>query len=161
MAVVAIVVAVVAVAVVATVSTGGGALVLAGGGIMAASSVAASATAVATAATGVAVTSAVGAGAIAVGQSIAYSIGSNGTQTSSETTWNGKGKERLDVENPNPGGRDGQIHFHDPNNKKYMYDFSTNMFRNPSKRLTRLMSDPKFRNGLNKALKILGEECIK
>jgi len=89
--------------------------------------------------------------------SVSYLIGENGTQTPSETTWVGKGKERLDVENPAPGARDGQIHYHDPQNGKYMYNFFTGQFDNPTKRLKKLFSDKGFLNGLKKALKYLGE----
>ena len=49
-------------------------------------------------------------------------IGENGTQTSSTTTWQEGKTERIDVENPSSGIRNGQIHYHDANNKKYMYD---------------------------------------
>jgi filamentous hemagglutinin len=43
-------------------------------------------------------------------------LGANGTQISSKTIWKGEGKERIDVENPNPGKRLGQIHYQDVNN---------------------------------------------
>ena len=85
-------------------------------------------------------------------------IGKNGVQTSSKTTWKGKGKtERLDVENPSPGFRDGQIHYHDPQNKKYLYDFSTGKFKNETKRIKKLMSDKDFLKGLKKSYELLGE----
>ncbi len=84
-------------------------------------------------------------------------IGENGTQTPSETTWNGQGQERLDVENPAPGQRDGQIHYHDSKNEKFMFDFKTNQFINPTGRLKNLMTEKGFIKGFIKALKILGE----
>ena len=34
----------------------------------------------------------------------------------------GKGKERIDVENPAPGKRAGKIHYQDNINNKYYYD---------------------------------------
>ena len=55
-------------------------------------------------------------------------IGENGTQTSSTTTWQEGKTERIDVENPSLGIRDGQIHYHDANNKKYMYDIEKGTF---------------------------------
>ena len=91
------------------------------------------------------------------GASVSYLIGENGTQTPSTTTWNGKnGSERLDVENPSPGKRDGQIHYHDSKNKRYMFDFKKNQFTNPTDRLKTLMSNKDFLKGFEKALKILG-----
>lgn len=44
-------------------------------------------------------------------------IGENGQKVDSKTTWKSGKTERIDVENP--GGRDGNIHYHDPNNIKY------------------------------------------
>ncbi|WP_192903101.1 hypothetical protein [Photorhabdus khanii] len=32
------------------------------------------------------------------------------------------GKERIDVENPNPGQRAGQLHYQDNQGNKYYYD---------------------------------------
>ena len=89
--------------------------------------------------------------------SISYLVGENGTQTPSTTTWrSGNGKERLDVENPSPGARDGQIHYHDSKDNPYMFDFSTGQFRDPTKRLRDLMTDKRFLRGLKKAFNILG-----
>ena len=90
------------------------------------------------------------------GITVSHLIGENGTQTPSTTTWNGKGKERLDVENPSPGKRAGQIHYHDGKNKPYMFDFTNNQFINPTGRLKKLMSNKGFLKGFEKALKILG-----
>jgi len=91
-----------------------------------------------------------------VGSTVSSLVGENGTQTPSTTTWNGKGKERLDVENPSPGKRSGQIHYHDHHNNKYMFDFTKNQFTNPSSRLKSLISNKNFIKGFLKALKILG-----
>ena len=74
-------------------------------------------------------------------------VGEDGTKTSSQTTWHGKGKERIDVENSAPGYRDGQIHYHDSKNKKYMFDFLNREFLNPTKRLKKLFSYENFLNG--------------
>ena len=93
-----------------------------------------------------------------VGATVSNMIGENGQQTPSQTTWNGKGgTERLDVENPSPGNRAGQIHYHDPQNGKHMFDFVTRQFQNPTNRLKQLLSDKNFLRGLEKAYKILGE----
>jgi RHS repeat-associated protein len=81
-------------------------------------------------------------------------IGDNGTNTSSETTWQNGKTERIDVENP--PRRDGNIHYHDKNNEKYYYDFDENTFIGLSKKaMKKLMNDPKFNRGLKQALKIL------
>lgn len=91
-----------------------------------------------------------------VGECVSYSIGENGTQTPSNTTWRGKGKERIDVENPNPGQRDGQIHYHEPNNSKHMYDIANRTFSNSTGRIEELLRTKSFINGLKKAFKYLG-----
>ena len=49
-------------------------------------------------------------------------LGINGPTVPSKTLWMGKGKERIDVENPAPGKRAGQIHYQDNSNNKYYYD---------------------------------------
>ena len=46
-------------------------------------------------------------------------VGENGAQTSSKTTWQNGKTERIDVENPAPGERPGQIHYHDSDNNKW------------------------------------------
>ena len=94
-----------------------------------------------------------------IGANATYYIGQNGTSTSSTTTWNGNGKyERLDVENPAPGKRDGQIHYHDKNNNKYMFDIETRSFEGLSNRaVINLLKNEKFVRGLKQAFKILGE----
>ena len=50
-------------------------------------------------------------------------LGYNGTKTQFTTVWKQKGsKARMDVENPSPGNRAGQVHYQDFNNMKYLYD---------------------------------------
>ncbi|MBQ7314750.1 MAG: hypothetical protein IJW83_01915 [Clostridia bacterium] len=61
------------------------------------------------------------------------------------------------MENPAPGVRKGQIHYHDFKNGKHLYDLSTGTFNNPTKRLNELLSDRGFLKGLKKALRLLGE----
>lgn len=43
-----------------------------------------------------------------------------GTQLNSKTLWKDKNGNRIDVENPNPGKRKGQIHFQDKQHNKYL-----------------------------------------
>ncbi|HWO67781.1 MAG TPA: RHS repeat-associated core domain-containing protein, partial [Umezawaea sp.] len=86
-------------------------------------------------------------------------IGQNGTRTTSTTTYN-KGPYRIDVENPNPGGRPGQMHFQDQSGRipKCQYDFETGDFEGiPPKVLKELAKDPAFQRGVQKGLNILGE----
>lgn len=84
-------------------------------------------------------------------------FGEKGTQTTSTTVYKG-GKERIDVENPNPGQRTGQIHYQDNKGNKYLYDAAKKEFTGASKSLNkRLLSDRGIQKGIQKALKVLGE----
>ena len=81
-----------------------------------------------------------------------------GTKTSSTTTWNGDGKERIDVENPNPEAGGGNLHYHDKKNKKYGYDNKTNSFNGLGKKGNKkLRNNKKAQNGIKKAKNILGQ----
>ena len=81
----------------------------------------------------------------------------NGTQTPSTSTWKNGPTERIDVENPNPGKRPGNIHYHDANNNKYYYDIDNNTWEGLSKsQLKKLNKIPGFQRGLEKAIKMLG-----
>ncbi len=95
-------------------------------------------------------------------------IGENGTQSPSKTMWKARGsKARIDVENPAPGKRAGQIHYQDENNKKYLYDIGLGKFFGKDskgeftleapKSVKELLSEPEFLNGIQKALNFLGE----
>ncbi|MGB3430325.1 hemagglutinin repeat-containing protein [Achromobacter sp.] len=85
-------------------------------------------------------------------------LGAGGVQTASKTIWKGAGKERLDVENPNPGQRPGQIHYQDNEGNKYLYDSSTNSFPDAPKSVNKLLLDKKFMQAIEKGLKkYLGE----
>ncbi len=90
-------------------------------------------------------------------------IGANGTQTSSTTTWKNGKTERIDVENPSPGNRNGNIHYHDSANKKYYYDVESGIFYDAktgttaSKSIQKLIRNDSFLKGIQKALKVLGE----
>ena len=92
-------------------------------------------------------------------------LGQNGTQVTSKTVWQNGKTERIDVENPNPGQRPGDIHYHDANNTKYRFDPSTQKFYDevgnlaPNK-VQDLLKDKKFQENIDKALNILGENPI-
>jgi hypothetical protein len=82
-------------------------------------------------------------------------LGANGTQVTSKTLWNGDGS-RIDVENPNPGQRPGQIHYQDATGK-YIYDINTGEFQGMSatKNLD-LLSRPEVQRAIQKGLQYLG-----
>lgn len=85
-------------------------------------------------------------------------LGAKGTQCTSKTMWKGKGKERIDVENPNPGQRPGQIHYQDNDDNKYLYDPATKTFKGAPKAVNGKLSDPQFAAGIAKAMALLGEK---
>ena len=80
-----------------------------------------------------------------------------------KTTWQNGKTERIDVENPAPGERPGQIHYHDSNNNKWYYDIENNTFYDQKtgdlapKSVQKLLNDNNFMKGIKKALGILGE----
>jgi filamentous hemagglutinin len=89
-------------------------------------------------------------------------VGANGPQFTSKTLWQGN-QGRLDVENPNPGQRPGQIHFQQGNNK-WIYDPTTNSFRqtlgtqiDPPGWLNDLLGQKDFQNAIQKGLYYLGQ----
>jgi RHS repeat-associated protein len=85
-------------------------------------------------------------------------LGEKGTKTASSTVWKGNGKARIDVENPNPGQRPGQIHYQDNNGNKYLYDPGSDSFPGAPKAVNSLLQDKSFRSGIEKGLKqYLGE----
>jgi len=84
-------------------------------------------------------------------------LGAGGTQTASKTLWKGNGKERIDVENPNPGQRPGQVHYQDNKNNKYIYDPETNSFPGAPRSVNEMLNDARFKAAIEKALtKYLG-----
>ena len=97
------------------------------------------------------------------GSNLEHMLGAKGTQVSSKTTWQNGKTERIDVENPAPGERPGQVHYHDPNNNKYYYDIDNNTFYDQKtgelapKGIQKLLKDKEFMKGIKKALQILGE----
>ncbi|MFG2458961.1 putative T7SS-secreted protein [Streptomyces sp. NPDC048523] len=87
-------------------------------------------------------------------------IGANGTQVTSKTMWN-HGPYRIDVENPNPGQRAGQLHFQDQSNltAKYQYNFETGNFDGLPRSIEKEVGkSPGFQAGIDKGLRMLGEE---
>ncbi|MFJ8785644.1 putative T7SS-secreted protein [Streptomyces sp. NPDC102476] len=87
-------------------------------------------------------------------------IGANGTQVTSKTMWN-HGPYRIDVENPNPGQRAGQLHFQDQSNltAKYQYNFETGNFDGLPRSIEKEVGkSPGFQAGIEKGLRMLGEE---
>lgn len=83
-------------------------------------------------------------------------FGERGTQTTSTTVGKGQGW-RVDVENPNPGQRPGQIHYQS-GDKKYLYDANTKSFVGVSKTENkRLLNDAQVQRAITKGLKVLGE----
>ena len=56
-------------------------------------------------------------------------LGADGAQFPCQTIWKGDSKERIDVENPNPGQRPGQIHYQDNRGGKYLYGPNTKALR--------------------------------
>ncbi|MDR3618225.1 MAG: RHS repeat-associated core domain-containing protein [Paludisphaera borealis] len=85
-------------------------------------------------------------------------VGAKGPTIPSLTIWKGKGRERIDIENPSPGKRPGQIHYQDNQNNKYIYDQTTDSFRDAPKPINDLLSDPLFRKAIEKGLTYLGEK---
>jgi hypothetical protein len=81
--------------------------------------------------------------------------GGNGTQVTSKTLWkDGKGA-RIDVENPNPAQRPGQIHYQDQAGK-YLYNPQTGQFDGAPRRVNQLLSDPRVQAAIRTGLRYLG-----
>ena len=70
----------------------------------------------------------------------------------------GQGSERIDVENPNPGVRAGQIHYQGSDGEKYYYDPNKKVFFDREndvlapKSVQKLLSDESFSRAIDKAL---------
>lgn len=76
------------------------------------------------------------------------------TQVNSKTLWKGVGKERIDVENPNPSQRPGQVHYQDNKGGKYIYDPINGQFKDAPKKVNDLLKNPEFKKGIEKRIKI-------
>ena len=91
-----------------------------------------------------------------------HMVGKNGT-SGSKTVANFKDGGRLDVENPNPGKRAGQIHYQ-KGNEKYLYDLTNKKFVNSKntnivapKSIQNLLKNQDMQNAIKKAMSFLGE----
>ncbi len=87
-----------------------------------------------------------------------YEKGKNGTQTNSKTIWKSKGKDnaRIDVENPNPSKRKGQIHYQ-KGAKKYIYDSKKKEFKGAPNSVNKLLEDDEVKRAVKKGEKYLNE----
>ncbi|MBQ3782119.1 MAG: RHS repeat-associated core domain-containing protein, partial [Lachnospiraceae bacterium] len=97
------------------------------------------------------------------GKNSDYMFGENGTQFESKTTWKNGKTERIDIENPAPGERPGQIHYHEPNNTKWYLDVNEMKFYNQKTReiapksIQNILKNKDVIKAINKGLKFLGE----
>ncbi len=84
-------------------------------------------------------------------------IGEFGPSIVSRTVGKGKGW-RIDVENPAPGVRDGQMHLQDYSGGKWQYDFGAGEFSGVPRSLAKtLAGDPAAQRAINQGLRYLGE----
>lgn len=87
-------------------------------------------------------------------------LGESGTQTTSKTLTDRPGNGpyyRIDVENPNPGSRPGQMHLQDDSGNKYYYNFNTGQFEGaPNSFIKKIMSDPQYQRAIRKGASMLG-----
>ncbi len=80
-----------------------------------------------------------------------------GVQTTSKTLYN-KGGVRVDVENPRPAQRPGQVHVQ-VGEEKYIYDPLTGAFKNAPKSVQKLLENKEILNAIQKGVqKYLGIE---
>ncbi|GAB6087303.1 hypothetical protein [Alkaliphilus crotonatoxidans] len=90
-------------------------------------------------------------------------LGKNGTRVDSKTLWQDGKTERVDVENPKPGQRPGDVHYHDSNNVKYRFDPVTGKLYDevgnlgPNK-IQKVLQIKDVQRAINKGLQVLGEE---
>jgi hypothetical protein len=89
-------------------------------------------------------------------------LGANGTQTTSSTVWK-KGAYRIDVENPAPGVRPGQMHLQEQINgmsssraPKYLYNFEKGEFEGMSNSLKKTLAKTDYLTGVEKGARMLG-----
>ncbi|MBO5623217.1 MAG: hypothetical protein J5959_16490, partial [Butyrivibrio sp.] len=95
-----------------------------------------------------------------------HMVGQYGTKLpGSVTKWKGQnGSERVDVENARPGVRPGNVHYHAPNNEKYMFNpndgklYSEKTGELAPPKIQKALNNPKVRDGINKGLRVLNEK---
>jgi hypothetical protein len=84
-------------------------------------------------------------------------IGAEGVQVTSYQLAEGKGW-RIDVENPKPGQRPGQIHIQDYRGGKWQYDFETHSFMGLPRGLEKeIMRSPRALRAIEHGLRMLEE----
>ena len=93
-----------------------------------------------------------------------HMLGENGTRIQGSITTGRNGKtERVDVENPEPGQRKGDVHYHDAKNTKWRYDVDTGKLIDPDSHepappfIQRVRQAEWFKKAIEKALHWLGE----
>lgn len=93
-----------------------------------------------------------------------HMLGSKGPQITSKTLWEGDdGYERIDVENPNPGQRPGQIHYQPAEGVKWYYDPIKNKLYNQKtgalapKSVQDKLLDPEIKAAVDEGMRQLGE----
>ena len=91
-------------------------------------------------------------------------LGKNGPEIRSKKTFQRGKTERVEVENQNPGDGNGNVHYHDPQNTKYIFDPVTGKFyfdRSPFLEappiIQKVLEDPEIQKAIDKALRYLGE----
>jgi RHS repeat-associated protein len=87
-----------------------------------------------------------------------YMLGRRGVRTPSWSLWHGKNGGRLDVENPNPGQRPGQLHYQDEKGNKYLYDPDSRSFPSAPNFVNEMLTNDKsFADAVEKGItKYLG-----
>ena len=95
-------------------------------------------------------------------------LGAKGPQITSKTLWEGPdGYERIDVENPNPGKRPGQIHYQPDKAHKWYYDPVKNEFYDQKtgkpapKSVNDKLTDPEIRRAVDEGMRQLNGESKK
>jgi hypothetical protein len=83
-------------------------------------------------------------------------IGEGGTQVTSRTLVQTE-TFRIDVENPAPGRRAGQLHLQDSAGNKYLYDFEADEFEGlPRSLLDKIADDPAANRAIITGKRYLG-----
>jgi len=89
-------------------------------------------------------------------------MGAKGPQITSKTLWEGPdGYERIDVENPNPGKRPGQIHYQPDKAHKWYYDPTKNEFfdqktgKSAPQSVNDRLKDPEIRRAIDEGMRQL------
>jgi hypothetical protein len=84
-------------------------------------------------------------------------VGARGTQVTSKTLLEND-RFHIDVENPAPGSRPGQLHLQDYAGNKYQYNFETGRFEALPNQLAKFVAkDPAVARAINTGLRYLGK----